>query len=138
MSFNDPNLQTIVHPVSFIPITNNHQRDRNTNTAVASPIEMLQEEQEQQSPTLPITVSIRDSFVAQPGYILLSADYSQIELRLMAHFSKDKSLMDTFWKEGGDVFQQIAMQWLNKVRLEDVSKQERERAKHICYGILYG
>ncbi len=53
---------------------------------------------------------VRDSFVATVGYVLVGADYSQMELRLIAHLSKDQILCD-FLKSGGDVFKQIASHW---------------------------
>jgi DNA polymerase I-like protein with 3'-5' exonuclease and polymerase domains len=72
---------------------------------------------------------VRDAFVAREGHVLVSADYSQLELRLMAHFSKDKILVPLLAR-GGDVFKLIASQWLAK-SLEDVSETEREHTKRV-------
>lgn len=67
------------------------------------------------SPTAgPCVLNIRDAFVARPGTVLLSADYSQIELRLLAHFSGDSLLRQLMHQSGsqGDVFKLIAAAWM--------------------------
>lgn len=69
--------------------------------------------------------------------MLLTADYSQIELRLMAHFSQDSSLIDVLSKPDGDVFIMIASRWTSKQECM-VSSQERDQTKRLVYGILYG
>lgn len=73
----------------------------------------------------------------QENMVLLTADYSQIELRLMAHFSKDISLIELLSKPHGDVFTMLAAKWTEKVE-STVSSQEREHTKRLVYGILYG
>lgn len=73
----------------------------------------------------------------QENMVLLTADYSQIELRLMAHFSRDSSLIELLSKPHGDVFTMIAAKWTEKVE-SHVSSQERELTKRLVYGILYG
>lgn len=79
---------------------------------------------------------IRQAFVAAKGYKLVSADYSQIELRIMAHLSKDKSLLDAFAK-GLDVHKATAAQVFG-VKLEDVTDEQRRRSKAINFGLIYG
>jgi len=74
--------------------------------------------------------------VASPGYVLLSADYSQLELRIMAHFSQDEYFLSVL-KNGGDLFLSIASKLFQKKESE-IQKSERELCKRICYGILYG
>lgn len=69
--------------------------------------------------------------------MLLTADYSQIELRLMAHFSKDSVLIELLSKPDGDVFTMIAARWTGRDE-ESVSTLEREQTKRLIYGILYG
>ncbi len=60
-----------------------------------------------------MVVSVRDSFVAAKGCYFLSFDYSQLEIRLMAHFSHDARLTDIL-KKGGDIFKAMASHWLDK------------------------
>jgi hypothetical protein len=81
-------------------------------------------------------LKIRSAFVAKPGYILVSADYSQIEFRLLAHFSADEQLID-FVTNGEDIHTQIASRWLGKPSNE-ITKGDRDYSKKIVYGILYG
>ena len=81
--------------------------------------------------------AIRKAFVPRsPAHRLLSADYSQIELRIMASFSQDTSLMATF-RTGKDIHQATASQ-LFKVPLEAVDKDMRRQAKTANFGIIYG
>ncbi len=79
---------------------------------------------------------IREAFIAAPGYQLLAADYSQIELRLMAHLSQDKRLVNAF-KQGKDVHSATAAEVFG-VELEDVNSEQRRRAKAINFGLIYG
>jgi len=79
---------------------------------------------------------IRKAFIAESGNILIAGDYSQIELRLMAHFSQDSNLMQAF-ADGRDIHAATAAA-VNQVALEDVSGEMRRRAKVINFGILYG
>ncbi|MEM8882599.1 MAG: DNA polymerase I [Planctomycetota bacterium] len=79
---------------------------------------------------------IRRAFVAGEGCKLLSADYSQIELRLMAHLSGDPGLIDVYEREG-DVHAETAARMFD-VPLAEVSREQRGSAKAINFGILYG
>ncbi|ANF82454.1 DNA polymerase I [Acinetobacter sp. NCu2D-2] len=79
---------------------------------------------------------IRKAFVAPKGRVLLAADYSQIELRLMAHFSQDDALVDAF-NHGQDVHRRTASEVLG-VALEDVTNDQRRQAKAVNFGLLYG
>jgi DNA polymerase-1 len=79
---------------------------------------------------------VRRAFIAAPGHVLLSADYSQIELRIAAHYSQDPTLMRTFF-EGGDIHTATAAAVLN-LPPEKVNKNQRRVAKTINFGILYG
>jgi DNA polymerase-1 len=76
---------------------------------------------------------IRESFVAKEGYVLLSVDYSQIELRLLAHFSGDESLVNAF-RNNQDIHLQTAI----KLFGEDEAKEKRDIAKTINFGLIYG
>jgi DNA polymerase-1 len=79
---------------------------------------------------------IREAFVPKSGATLLSADYSQIELRIMAHLSGDKSLLAAFSEER-DIHQATAAEVFN-LELEQVSKDQRRSAKAINFGLIYG
>lgn len=79
---------------------------------------------------------IRQAFIAPEGRVILAADYSQIELRLMAHFSGDKNLTHAF-NEGLDIHAATAAEVLGK-DVADVSATERRNAKAINFGLLYG
>ena len=79
---------------------------------------------------------IRKAFVAPEGRILLAADYSQIELRLMAHFSQDEALVHAF-NHGQDVHRRTAAEVLG-IALEDVTSDQRRQAKAVNFGLLYG
>lgn len=79
---------------------------------------------------------IRKAFVAPEGRVLLAADYSQIELRLMAHFSQDDALVHAF-NHGQDVHRRTAAEVLG-IALEDVTHDQRRQAKAVNFGLLYG
>lgn len=79
---------------------------------------------------------IRRAFIADPGNVLISADYSQIELRLLAHLSKDPGLIQAF-HEGQDIHTAVAAQ-VHGVRIEDVTREQRSGAKMVNFGIVYG
>jgi DNA polymerase-1 len=79
---------------------------------------------------------IRKAFVAPPGKVLITADYSQIELRLLAHLSRDPNLIEAFMT-GQDIHQQVAAQ-INNVPLDKVTKDMRSGAKMVNFGIVYG
>ncbi|MES2142241.1 MAG: DNA polymerase I [Pseudomonadota bacterium] len=79
---------------------------------------------------------IRQAFIAAPGYRIISADYSQIELRIIAHFSQDKGLLDAFAK-GLDIHQATAAEVL-KIPLEKVTSEQRRSAKAVNFGLVYG
>lgn len=72
------------------------------------------------------------------GTILLSADYSQLELRILAHLSEDAGLCSILSQPDGDVFRRIASSWKKKRNEGDVTDEERQQAKQICYGLIYG
>jgi len=81
-------------------------------------------------------VKIRKTFVAAPGNVLLSADYSQIELRIVASLAEDKKMIEIFNK-GEDIHRATAAA-INNVRLDEVTKEMRRAAKEVNFGVLYG
>ncbi len=76
---------------------------------------------------------IRQGFIAQEEYLLVGIDYSQIELRLLAHFSQDKALLDAFIND-----KDIHLETAAKIFGEDKAKEKRNIAKSINFGLLYG
>jgi DNA polymerase-1 len=79
---------------------------------------------------------IRQAFIAPPGHVLLAADYSQIELRIMAHLSGDKGLLDAF-AAGADVHRATAAE-VFEVDIDNVTANQRRSAKAINFGLMYG
>ncbi len=79
---------------------------------------------------------IRSAFIAPKGYELISADYSQIELRVLAHLSKDPVLVDAF-QSGQDIHQRTAMEIFDKTH-DEVTSDLRRRAKAVNFGVIYG
>ncbi len=79
---------------------------------------------------------IRSAFVAPPGHVIVSADYSQIELRLLAHLSQDAKLLEAF-RTGEDVHVRTAS-LIFDVAPKDVTKEMRGHAKTVNFGVIYG
>ncbi len=79
---------------------------------------------------------IRQAFVAERGYKLVAADYSQIELRIMAHLSSDQGLIKAF-AEGADIHRATAAEVFGST-LEEVTDEQRRNAKAINFGLIYG
>ena len=79
---------------------------------------------------------IRQAFIAPEGYVILAADYSQIELRIMAHLSQDKGLLKAFADEK-DIHRATAAEVFG-VALDQVSSEQRRSAKAINFGLIYG
>ena len=82
------------------------------------------------------SVSMRNAFVPFKNGVLLAADYSQLELRLIAHLANDERLRKIL-NGGGDVFRMIAGE-LFRAPAESIKDDQRQHAKQICYGIIYG
>uniref|UniRef100_A0A336LSY8 DNA polymerase theta n=1 Tax=Culicoides sonorensis TaxID=179676 RepID=A0A336LSY8_CULSO len=81
-------------------------------------------------------VSCRSAFRVPPGRCILTADFCQLELRILTHLSQDSTLI-RIMKSEEDVFKSIAAKWY-KTTIRDVSDKQRNDAKQICYGIIYG
>jgi DNA polymerase I len=84
----------------------------------------------------PLGREIRGAFTAEPGCVLIAADYSQVELRILAHLSGEPALVAAF-REGTDVHRATAAEVFSK-RAEDLTRDERDRAKAVNFGIIYG
>ena len=81
-------------------------------------------------------IRIREAFVPAEGRLLLSADYSQVELRILAHYSGDESLIEAF-EQGEDIHRRTAAE-VAGIAPEDVTADQRARAKAVNFGIIYG
>ena len=79
---------------------------------------------------------VRRAFIAPKGHRLLSVDYSQVELRILAHFSQDPALLGAF-REGKDIHRATAAA-VHRVPLEDVTYEQRSFAKSVNFGLMYG
>ncbi len=79
---------------------------------------------------------IRQAFITRPGYTMVAADYSQIELRIMAHLSGDEGLLNAF-AQGRDIHQATAAEIFG-IDLEDVTTEQRRSAKAVNFGLIYG
>ncbi|WVZ89441.1 hypothetical protein U9M48_035849 [Paspalum notatum var. saurae] len=119
LSMEEPNLQCVEHLVEFS--TGKSDKDYSSMSAVDIH-----------------RINARDFFIpTQENWLLVTADYSQIELRLMAHFSRDPTLIELLSRPDGDVFTMIASRWAGKEE-SFISSKERENTKRFIYGILYG
>lgn len=85
---------------------------------------------------IPQLFSCRGAFAVPAGRMLISADFCQLELRVLAHLSEDDTLINIF-SHVNDVFISIAANW-NKVPETEVTEKMRNDTKQICYGIIYG
>ncbi len=79
---------------------------------------------------------IRKAFIAPPGRVLITADYSQIELRLLAHLSRDPALIEAF-EAGEDIHKAVAAR-IHRVPVNEVTSSQRSGAKMVNFGIVYG
>lgn len=79
---------------------------------------------------------LREVFKPREGYVYIDADYSQIELRILSHVSKDENLINSF-KNGEDIHKQVASQVFN-TPIDEVTKEQRSHAKAVNFGIVYG
>ncbi|XP_053604168.1 DNA polymerase theta [Plodia interpunctella] len=115
VSMHEPNLQNVPRTFS-IPLTYLSLEDIRTHDVAE--------------------FNCRNVFKAAPGHVLVSADYCQLEMRILTHYSKDPVLMKIMSSDI-DVFKSIAASWSNLPE-EEVDDDLRQKAKQLCYGILYG
>ncbi|XP_062373188.1 DNA polymerase nu [Sardina pilchardus] len=84
-----------------------------------------------------VTVHPRTMFIPRQGWTFLSADFCQVELRLLAHLCMDPELLRIFQNPEADVFTMLASQWKG-IKEDSVSSEDREHAKRIVYSVVYG
>lgn len=85
-----------------------------------------------------LIVSIKDSFISRKNGVLISADYSQIEIRMMAHLSKDPKLIEIFAKDKEHDIYKVLASKIFKVTLDCITEEQRSHAKTLCLAIIYG
>jgi len=124
-----------------LPLQINAQTGRvHTNYAQAVAVTGRLSSNEPNLQNIPIRTAegrkVREAFIAPPGHVLVSADYSQIELRIMAHISEDPGLLRAFG-EGIDVHKATASEVFG-VPVAEVSTEQRRYAKTINFGLIYG
>jgi DNA polymerase I len=83
-----------------------------------------------------VGMRIRRGFVARPGWVILAADYSQVELRILAHITQDEALLEAF-RQGQDIHRATGAAVFG-VPLEEVTFKQRQFAKNVNFGIIYG
>uniref|UniRef100_A0AAX7TU37 DNA-directed DNA polymerase n=1 Tax=Astatotilapia calliptera TaxID=8154 RepID=A0AAX7TU37_ASTCA len=140
VSFTEPNIQNVpkdfeIHMPTMVgespPSQDGCYRTTKAGRSVVSSVAAGTSEQ---GPAF--SVSMRHAFIPFSGGMILAADYSQLELRVLAHLSKDQRLLQVL-NGGADVFRCIAAEW-KSVEPESVNDSLRQQAKQICYGIIYG
>lgn len=124
-------LPTLIHPKT-------HRIHTHFNQAVAATGRLSSSDPNLQN--IPIRTEmgkkIRDAFIAEKGNVLISADYSQIELRIVASLARDEKLIEIF-ENGLDVHRSTAAA-IQNIPLEEVTKEMRSAAKEVNFGVLYG
>ncbi|KAJ8266319.1 hypothetical protein GJAV_G00129050 [Gymnothorax javanicus] len=145
VSFTEPNIQNVPkdfeiempNVIEESPPSQERGRPRSKTSKIHRELASLVKAPEGSSEKgMPFSVSMRHAFVPFPGGLILAADYSQLELRILAHLSRDRRLLLAL-NSGTDVFRTIAAEW-RMIKPEDVDDNLRQLAKQICYGIIYG
>uniref|UniRef100_I3JQT8 DNA polymerase theta n=1 Tax=Oreochromis niloticus TaxID=8128 RepID=I3JQT8_ORENI len=141
VSFTEPNIQNVpkdfeIHMPTMVGESPPSQDGcyRTTKAGRRSVVSSVAAGTSEQGPAF--SVSMRHAFIPFSGGMILAADYSQLELRVLAHLSKDQRLLQVL-NGGADVFRCIAAEW-KSVEPESVNDSLRQQAKQICYGIIYG
>ena len=129
---------TYVDALPLLVNEKSHRIHTNYNQAVAATGRLSSSDPNLQN--IPIRgkegLRIREAFIADAGKVLLSLDYSQVELRILAHMASDPVMIDSFTK-GEDVHKRTASE-VFEVSLEEVTKEQRSFAKTINFGLMYG
>ncbi|XP_077335502.1 DNA polymerase theta [Lithobates pipiens] len=147
VSFTEPNIQNVPKdfeiemprlveesPPSQDPGPSNLSKNRGKKKKFA--LTKLQADQIPAEKGVSFFVSMRHAFIPFSGGLILGADYCQLELRILAHLSRDRRLVQVL-NGGTDVFRSIAAEW-KMVDPNAVTDNMRQQAKQICYGIIYG
>ena len=135
ISILDPNLQNVPkeYPIGLYKVSNTIQQSIMHSLIAEFDVCVIPPSEDVENIK---TVCMRDVFVSFPGGVFLAADYSQLELRILAHMSKDAKLCQ-FLNGDGDAFRMIASEWLS-IDPSNVSEQQRQQTKQLCYGMVYG
>ncbi|XP_061189535.1 DNA polymerase nu-like [Saccostrea echinata] len=122
LSSHSPNIQAIPKTSSLISVNSTTKQCVDGNETGEKSVEIF----------------ARDSFISHDGWSFLSADFQQIELRLLAHLANDSTLLRLFKdNDSKDIFVELTAQWLRKSQA-DVTSSEREQTKRIVYSVMYG
>ncbi|XP_036445013.1 DNA polymerase theta [Colossoma macropomum] len=150
VSFTEPNIQNVPKDfeIQMPTLIGESQPSQNNIPSISSKtrtkisranhqlMDLLKDSDKSPEKGMPFSVSMRHAFVPFSGGLILAADYSQLELRILAHLSCDKRLLQVL-NSGEDVFKSIAAEW-KMVDPASVDDCTRQQAKQICYGIIYG
>nr|XP_027791903.1 DNA polymerase theta isoform X3 [Marmota flaviventris] len=149
ITFTEPNIQNVPRdfeikmptlveesPPSQAPGKSLLLTGQNKKNCVPNPGHQAQMGKKAADRGMPFAVSMRHAFIPFPGGLILAADYSQLELRILAHLSQDYRLIHVL-NTGADVFRSIAAEW-KMIDPQSVGDDLRQQAKQICYGIIYG
>ncbi|XP_077650870.1 DNA polymerase theta isoform X3 [Urocitellus parryii] len=149
ITFTEPNIQNVPRdfeikmptlveesPPSQAPGKSLLLTGQNKKSCVPNPGHQAQMGKKAADRGMPFAVSMRHAFIPFPGGLILAADYSQLELRILAHLSQDYRLIHVL-NTGADVFRSIAAEW-KMMDPQSVGDDLRQQAKQICYGIIYG
>uniref|UniRef100_A0A7N6BK99 DNA polymerase theta n=1 Tax=Anabas testudineus TaxID=64144 RepID=A0A7N6BK99_ANATE len=139
VSFTEPNIQNVPKDFQiYMPTVVGESPPSQSGSEITKPgrsvVPSVAAGTAEQGPAF--SVSMRHAFIPFSGGMILAADYSQLELRVLAHLSKDQRLIQVL-NLGADVFRCIAAEW-KSVDPETVKDDLRQHAKQICYGIIYG
>uniref|UniRef100_A0A8C1QZ25 DNA polymerase theta n=1 Tax=Cyprinus carpio TaxID=7962 RepID=A0A8C1QZ25_CYPCA len=136
VSFTEPNIQNVPKDfeIQMPTLIEESQPSQNGMNRQLAPLLRVSDESPEKG--MPFSVSMRHAFVPFSGGLILAADYSQLELRILAHLSRDRRLLHVL-NSGADVFKSIAAEW-KMVDPASVDDNMRQQAKQICYGIIYG
>uniref|UniRef100_H3D8M0 DNA-directed DNA polymerase n=1 Tax=Tetraodon nigroviridis TaxID=99883 RepID=H3D8M0_TETNG len=110
---------------------------RNFQALPRQPLQITKQQRVQGKEEVVVKVHPREMFIPQEGWTFVAADFCQVELRLLAHFSSDPELLRIFNHPQSDVFTMLASQWKGLSQSE-VTSEDREHAKRIVYSVVYG